>query len=89
MTAQSPFCYTHNQGVQYTSMRTNIVIDEKLIEQARKLTALPTKKAVVDEALRTLIRLKEQEKILSLRGKIQWRGDLDDLRTGRGYGRRR
>jgi Arc/MetJ family transcription regulator len=70
-------------------MRTNIVIDEKLIEQARKLTALPTKKAVVDEALRTLIRLKEQEKILSLRGKIQWQGDLDELRTGRGYGRRR
>jgi Arc/MetJ family transcription regulator len=64
-------------------MRTNIVIDSELIEEAQKLTALPTKKAVVDEALRTLVRLKKQEKILSLRGKINWRGDLSRMRTGR------
>ncbi len=75
--------------LQYTSMRTNIVIDEELIEQARKLTALPTKKAVVDEALRTLIRLKKQEKILFLRGKIRWQGDLDELRGGRTHAGRR
>jgi Arc/MetJ family transcription regulator len=42
-------------------LRTNIVIDEELIREAQKLTALPTKKAVVDEALRTLIRLKKQQ----------------------------
>ena len=66
-------------------MRTNIVIDEDLIDEARRLTALPTKKAVVDEALRTLIRLKKQERILSLRGKIRWQGDLDQLRTGRNH----
>lgn len=66
-------------------MRTNIVIDEKLVEEARKLTALPTKKAVVDEALRTLIRLKKQEKVLSLRGKIRWQGDLDEIRSGRNH----
>src|SRR2546427_6607502 len=70
-------------------MRTNIVIEEKLIEQARRLTSLPTKKAVVDEALRTLIRLKKQEKILSLRGKIHWQGDLDELRSGRHHGSHR
>ena len=64
-------------------MRTNIVIDEVLIREAQELTALPTKKAVVDEALRTLIRLKKQEKVLSLRGKIRWRGNLDAMRTGR------
>ncbi len=64
-------------------MRTNIVLDEKLIREAPKLTALPTKKAVVDEALRALIRLKKQETMLSLRGKIRWRGDLNALRTGR------
>ena len=64
-------------------MRTNIVLDEDLIREAQKLTALPTKKAVVDEALRTLIRLKKQETILSLRGKIHWRGDLNSSRIGR------
>ena len=70
-------------------MRTNIVLDEELIEEARKLTALPTKKAVVDEALRTLIRLKKQERILSLRGKIRWHGDLDQMRSGRNHAGRR
>jgi len=64
-------------------LRTNIVLDEELVREAQKLTALPTKKAVVDEALRTLIRLKKQQAILSLRGKIQWRGDLNASRTGR------
>jgi Arc/MetJ family transcription regulator len=64
-------------------VRTNIVIDEDLIREAQKLTALPTKKAVVDEALRTLIQLKKQQGILSLRGKIHWRGDLSTSRIGR------
>jgi Arc/MetJ family transcription regulator len=64
-------------------MRTNIVIDEELIREAQELTSLPTKKAVVDEALRTLIRVKKQQTILSLRGKIRWRGDLDASRSGR------
>ncbi len=63
-------------------MRTNIVLDEELIREAKQLTALPTKKAVVDEALRTLIRLKKQQTILSLRGKIRWRRvDIRRLRT--------
>jgi Arc/MetJ family transcription regulator len=66
-------------------MRTNIVLDEKLIEQARRLTDLPTKKAIVDEALRTLIRVKKQERILSLKGKIRWEGDLDQSRSGRNH----
>ena len=81
--------YTHAERVEYTSMRTNIVIEEKLIEEARRLTSLPTKKAVVDEALRTLIRLKKQEKILTLRGKIHWQGDLNELRRGRAHARHR
>jgi Arc/MetJ family transcription regulator len=64
-------------------LRTNIVLDDELVREAQKLSALPTKKAVVDEALRTLIRLKKQETMLSLRGKIRWQGDLDASRTGR------
>jgi len=64
-------------------VRTNIFIDEDLIREAQELTGPSTKKAVVDEALRTLIRLKKQQDILSLRGKIRWRGDLNVMRTGR------
>jgi len=66
-------------------LRTNIVIDEALIQEAQKLTAIPTKKAVVDEALRTLIRLRKQERILALRGKIRWSGDLEASRKGRAH----
>ncbi len=64
-------------------MRTNIIIDEELMRRARRLTGLPTKKAVVEAALRALIRVKEQERILSLRGKVRWEGDLDEMRRGR------
>lgn len=69
-------------------MRTNIVIEKDLIEEAKNLTDLPTMKAVVDEALRTLIRLKKQEKVLALRGKIRWEGNLEELRRGRSHARR-
>jgi Arc/MetJ family transcription regulator len=64
-------------------MRTNIVIDEKLIGQAKRLTGLKTKRAVVEEALRTLIQLKEQAQVRDLRGKLRWEGDLDSMREGR------
>jgi len=49
-------------------MRTNIVLDEALIEKAQKLTGIKTKRAVVDEALRMLIQLYEQAEVRALRG---------------------
>ena len=61
-------------------MRTNIVIDDKLIANAMKASGAPTKKAAVDEALRLLIRIKAQQDLRSLRGKIRWEGDLDAMR---------
>ncbi|MFQ5434638.1 MAG: type II toxin-antitoxin system VapB family antitoxin [Anaerolineae bacterium] len=64
-------------------MRTNIVIDEELMGQAKRLTGLKTKRAVVEEALRTLIQLKEQSQVRDLRGKLNWEGDLDSMREGR------
>ena len=70
-------------------MRTNIVINDKLMEQAKKATGLPTKKAVVEEALRVLIRTKKQQEILKLRGKIRWHDDLDEMREGRFVGKPR
>ncbi len=64
-------------------MRTNIVLDESLISRARQLTGLSTKRAVVEEALRLLIQMYEQEQVKNLRGKLIWEGDLNELREGR------
>lgn len=64
-------------------MRTNIVIDDALLAEAISCTGLPTKKAVIEEALRTLVRLKSQEQIRSLRGHLRWEGDLSAMRAER------
>jgi Arc/MetJ family transcription regulator len=64
-------------------MRTNIVLDDKLIERAQKLTGIKTKRAVVQEALQTLILLREQAEARNLRGKLSWEGNLDEQRQSR------
>jgi Arc/MetJ family transcription regulator len=64
-------------------MRTNIVLDETLIERAQKLTGIKTKRAVVQEALRTLILLREQTEVRLFRGKLKWEGNLDEMRQAR------
>jgi Arc/MetJ family transcription regulator len=64
-------------------MRTNIVLDDELVERAQKLTGIKTKREVVHEALRTLVLLREQGEIRSLRGKLKWEGDLDEQRQSR------
>jgi Arc/MetJ family transcription regulator len=64
-------------------MRTNVVIEDQLIARAMESTGLKTKKAVIEEALRTLIRLKSQERARDLRGKLHWEGNLDEMREGR------
>ena len=62
-------------------MRTNIEIDDNLMQDVLKATGLTTKKDVVELGLKTLIRLKKQERIKSFRGQLKWTGDLDDMRT--------
>ncbi len=62
-------------------MRTNIVIDDALMKEAMALTELKTKKAVVESGLKLLIRIKKQEKIKKVRGKLAWVGDLDAMRA--------
>lgn len=62
-------------------MRTNIDIDDKLMGDVLKATGLKTKKDAVELGLKTLIRLKKQEKIRALRGKLTWSGDLDEMRN--------
>jgi Arc/MetJ family transcription regulator len=64
-------------------MRTNIEIDDELMAQALKLTGLPTKRAVVEEGLRVMVRLRKQARALkSLKG-LGWEGDLDEMRRDR------
>ena len=62
-------------------MRTNIVIDDDLMARALKVTGLKTKRAVVESGLRLLIKLKDQEQIRAVRGKLRWEGDLDSSRA--------
>lgn len=62
-------------------MRTNIVISNELMNKAISLSHNKTKKAVVEEALRLLVRFKEQLKIKELRGKLIWDGDMELMRT--------
>jgi len=62
-------------------MRTNIEIDDKLMNEVLKATGVKTKKEAVELGLKTLIRLKNQEEIRKYRGKLKWVGDLDDMRT--------
>ena len=61
-------------------MRTNIDIDDELMSAALRLTGLKTKKETVELALKTLISLKQQERIKKFRGKLKWEGNLDDMR---------
>ncbi len=61
-------------------MRTNIVIDDKLMEDTLRATGLRTKREAVELGLRTLLRLRQQEKIRHFRGKLPWEGDLNAMR---------
>lgn len=61
-------------------MRTNIEIDNELINEAMKTSGLKTKKATVEAGLRLMISLKNQEKIKLLKGKLHWEGNLEKMR---------
>jgi|TARA_B110000503_G_C7094576_1_gene390952 Arc/MetJ family transcription regulator len=61
-------------------MRTNIVIDDDLMADAIKATGLSTKKEVVEQGLKLIIKRNQQQAIRQLRGKLQWEGDLEEMR---------
>ena len=61
-------------------MRTNVVVDERLIAEAMKLSGARTKREVVECSLRLMVQLKRQERIRRARGELKWRGDLDAMR---------
>jgi Arc/MetJ family transcription regulator len=62
-------------------MRIDFEIDDKLMRDALQATGLETEQEVVEHALRTLLRIKKQAELRDLRGKVEWRGDLDQMRT--------
>ena len=64
-------------------MRTNIVIDDSLMRETLQATGLKTKREVVEEGLRTLLRLSRQSELRRFRGKLKWNGDLNAMRTDR------
>jgi Arc/MetJ family transcription regulator len=64
-------------------LRTNIVIDDRLMSTAMRASGARTKREAVELGLKTLIRLKQQERIRDLRGKLPWQGDLDRMRRDR------
>ena len=74
----TPTIHTHR-----CNMRTNIVIDDKLMADALQATGLQTKKEAVEEGLKALIKLQKQTSIRSLKGKLNWDGDLDEMRSNK------
>jgi Arc/MetJ family transcription regulator len=64
-------------------MRTNIEIDDELMAEALRVTGLPTKRAVVEEGLRLMVRLRKQAQALRALKGLGWEGDLDEMRQDR------
>lgn len=61
-------------------MRTNVVIDDALMDEALKIPGLKTKRQAIEEGLRLLVRTRQQAKIRHLRGTLKWEGSLDKMR---------
>ena len=64
-------------------LRTNIELDEKLVEEAMKFTHKKTKKELVNYALEELIKRFKRRKLLELEGKVEWASNLDEMRKSR------
>lgn len=63
--------------------RTNIVLDEQLVDACQKITGIKTRRVLVDYALRELLRKEKQARLLELKGKVKWKGDLASMRESR------
>jgi len=68
---------THYGGAK---MRTNIVIDDRLMNKAKKVSGYKTKKETIEEALKLLVAQREQSEIRNVRGKLNWEGNLEEMR---------
>lgn len=62
-------------------MRTNVVIDDELMEKVKKTGGFRTKRAAIEAGLRLLLQMEGQRKLRKLKGRIVWEGDLEDMRS--------
>lgn len=63
--------------------RTNVVLDDELVEECQKLTGLHTRRALIDYALHEVRRHGRQRRLLDLQGSVKWEGDLATWRESR------
>jgi Arc/MetJ family transcription regulator len=63
--------------------RTNVVLDDRLVDECQKLTGISTRRALIDYALREVLRHQHQRRLLELKGAVQWDGDLESWRETR------
>ena len=61
-------------------MRTNVVIDDELMNGALRASGLKTKKDAIEAGLKLLVKFKKLSRIRKYRGKLKWSGSLDDMR---------
>lgn len=64
-------------------LRTNIELDAELVNEAMKLTQMKTEKALVNYALKELVRKAKRKHLLAFEGKVRWEGNLNEMRKGR------
>jgi Arc/MetJ family transcription regulator len=64
--------------------RTNVILDDELVVKCQKETGIRTRRALIDYVLQELLRHENQKKILELKRKINWRGNLNSWRKGWG-----
>ncbi len=63
--------------------RTNVVLDDELVEKCQKLTGIGTRRALIDFALREVLRHGRQRRLLELMGAVEWEGELSAWREQR------
>lgn len=61
-------------------MRTNVAIDDELMAEALKISGLKTKKDAIEEGLKLLVQVRRQKEIRNFRGKLEWSGNLEEMR---------
>lgn len=62
-------------------MRTNIELDDLLVEQALKLSKIKTKREVIQEALKNYVSWMKKKQLLELKGNVKWEGNLKEMRS--------
>jgi len=63
--------------------RTNVVLNDELVEECQKLTGIKTRRALIDHALREVLRHGRQRRLLELKGAVDWEGNLAAWRQAR------